>query len=184
MRETIVAMFDNTSDAHAAVRELVDNGFTRESISIISREGADQYGELLDPMPMDDTVEGVAGGALLGGLTGLVVGLFALAIPGVGPVIAAGPIAAALTGAGVGAVTGGLVGALVDLGYDEDTAGYYAEGVRRGGVLVAVNASNRQQLAHQILSRYNPVDIDHRVTDWRHEGWNRFDPAGEPYRSV
>jgi uncharacterized membrane protein len=182
MRETIVALFDNSSDAHAAVRELVDNGFTREAISIVGREGADQYGELLDPMPMDDTVEGVASGALLGGLTGLVVGLFALAIPGVGPVIAAGPIAAALTGAGVGAVTGGLVGALVDLGYDEDTAGHYAEGVRRGGVLLTVNTGNRHDLAHSIISRFNPVDIDHRVADWREEGYNRFDPAGQSYR--
>ena len=181
MRETVVAMFDNVNDAQAAVRELVDNGFTRENISLVSREGADQYGELLDPLPMDDTIEGVASGALLGGLTGLVVGLFALAIPGVGPVIAAGPIAAALTGAGVGAVTGGLVGALVDLGYDEDTAGYYAEGVRRGSVLVAVKAGNRHELAHSILTRFNPADIDDRVADWREEGWSRFDPAGQPY---
>lgn len=182
MRETIVALFDNVTDAQASVRELLDNGFTRENISLVSREGADQYGELLDPLPMDDTIEGVASGALLGGLTGLVVGLFALAIPGVGPVIAAGPIAAALTGAGVGAVTGGLVGALVDLGYDEDTAGYYAEGVRRGGVLVTVNATNRHDLAHSILNRFNPVNIDDRATDWREEGWNRFDPAGQPYK--
>jgi hypothetical protein len=182
MRETVVALFDNITDAQAAVRELLDNGFTRENLSLVSREGADQYGELLDPLPMDDTIEGVASGALLGGLTGLVVGLFALAIPGVGPVIAAGPIAAALTGAGVGAVTGGLVGALVDLGYDEDTAGYYAEGVRRGGVLLTVHAGNRHDLAHSIVTRFNPVNIDDRVTDWRAEGWNRFDPAGQPYR--
>src|SRR5690606_38716981 len=101
-------------------------------------------------------------GAVLGGLGGLLVGLGALTIPGIGPVIAAGPLAAALTGlagAGAGAVaggvTGGLIGALTGLGVPEENAQYYAEGIRRGGVLVTARvADNRTSEAVDILNRY------------------------------
>jgi len=89
---------------------------------------------------------GAVGGGILGGLAGLLVGLGALTIPGIGPVLAAGPLAAALgttlAGAGIGAAAGGLVGALVGIGVPEEEAEYYAEGVRRGGVLVSVHASD------------------------------------------
>jgi uncharacterized membrane protein len=118
----------------------------------------------------------------LGGLGGFVVGLAALAIPGVGPILAAGPIASALVGAGVGAVTGGLIGALVDLGLDEDEAEYFAEGVRRGSTLVTVRVpDNMADRALSILNRYNPVDLDSRVNMWRESGLSRFDPEAEPY---
>jgi uncharacterized protein (TIGR02271 family) len=103
------------------------------------------------------------------------IGLGALAIPGVGPIIAAGPIAAALAGAGVGAVTGGLIGALVDAGIPEEEANIYSEGVRRGGTLVMVNASDdRASEVARIMERFNPVNVDERSAEWEQAGWERF----------
>jgi hypothetical protein len=126
---------------------------------------------------------------VLGGLAGVLVGLGALAIPGIGPVIAAGPLAAALTGlagAGAGAVaggvTGGLIGALVDMGVPQETAQYYAEGIRRGGTLVTVRSDDTfTDRVVDILNRHDPVDINERATHWRQAGWTEFDPNARPY---
>jgi uncharacterized protein (TIGR02271 family) len=128
---------------------------------------------------MDDTAKGAGIGAALGGLGGLLVGLGALAIPGIGPVIAAGPIAAALAGAGIGAVTGGIIGALVDLGVPEESAHVYAESVRRGNVLVAAQvADDRVDEASRIMERTGLLDIEHEAQGWRSSGWSRFDDEG------
>jgi hypothetical protein len=92
--------------------------------------------------------------------------------------IAAGPLAtvlAGLAGAGAGAVAGGILGALVDLGIPEETAGYYAEGVRRGGTLVSVRVDDQYtDKALNILNRHNPVDLNERTTQWRSEGWTGY----------
>jgi hypothetical protein len=180
---TVSALYDNSTDAQNAVRDLVNHGFSRDRVNVIASDAAGEYAEYYgQDIPADDTLEGVATGALLGGLGGFVLGLAALAIPGVGPVLAAGPIASALIGAGAGAVTGGMVGALVDLGLDEDMAGYYAEGVRRGSILVTANVpDNMTERATDILARYNPVDLNRRVGYWREHGWTQFDPEAEPY---
>lgn len=186
MTTTVSALFDNAMDVQNAVRDLVNSGFSRENISVIASDAAGEYAEYhgMD-LPADDTLEGIATGTLLGGLGGFVVGLAALAIPGVGPILAAGPIASALVGAGVGAVTGGLIGALVDLGLDEDEAGYYAEGVRRGSTLVTARvADNMAERARSILNRYNPVDINTRANLWRESGWTTFDPQAKPYTTT
>ena len=183
MTKTVSALFDNVSDAQYAVQDLIDNGFLQRDISLIASDAAGEFVAYHGKdLPADDTLAGMGTGAVLGGLTGLLVGLAALAIPGVGPVIAAGPIAAAITGAGVGAVTGGIVGALVDLGIDEDEAGYYAEGVRRGGTLLTVQTTDA--MAHRaadILERHDPVNVEERVTYWRERGWTGYEPTAEPY---
>src|SRR5947207_11774476 len=85
---------------------------------------------------------GAGVGAVVGGLGGLLLGLGALAIPGIGPIIAAGPLVAALGGAAAGAAVGGLIGALTKMGVPEEEAHIYAEGVRRGGTLVTVTADD------------------------------------------
>lgn len=194
MARNVVAIYDTFQMANDAVRELVDNGFPRDNISIIANN---ERGEFTDTAATtgdavaDETGAGAgvgAGiGAAIGGIGGLLVGLGALTIPGIGPVIAAGPLAVALstlTGAGVGAVaggvTGGLLGALVGLGIPEEEAGYYAEGVRRGGVLVTVQADeyNADQIT-SILNRHNPVDINERASEWRASGWSGYDPNAE-----
>ncbi len=188
MAKTVVALFDDMNHAQMAVRELQDGGFRREDISLVAsdatREGMRSEGT-------GDTGEAVATGAIggagigaaLGGVAGLLVGLGALTIPGIGPIVAAGPIAAALAGAGMGAVAGGLVGALVGLGVPEDEAGYYAEGVRRGGTLVTVQTSDEMaNRAADALNRHHPVNIKQRASSWRESGWRGFDPDAKLYR--
>lgn len=171
MSRTVLALYDTLEEARAAVRGLVDNEFDRDQISIVARDKEEafaEYGE--EPTPVEEVVDGMNTGAFLGGLTGLIVGLFALVIPGVGPVIAAGPVAAALAGTGTGIIIGSLVGVLADLGIDEEEAHYYAEGIRRGGVLVAVSTSEAlADDAAAILDTYNPVDLEAQAAEWDKE---------------
>ena len=180
MAKTVAALFENGSEAYGAVKELLEHGFAHDDISVMTHEATSSDDVVTD----DDSVSGVAGGAgigaALGGVGGLVLGLTALAVPGVGPIIAAGPIAAALVGAGVGAAAGGLIGALVDIGIPEDHAYYYGEGMRRGGVLVTVATKDETaEQAESILSRHNPIDLSSRAEEWRKSGWSRFDPEAD-----
>jgi hypothetical protein len=192
MTTTLSALYDNAADAQNAVRDLVNNGFARENISVVAGDAAGEYahGEYAhyegEEIPEVETLDGAATGAVLGGMGGLVVGLAALAIPGVGPVLAAGPIASALVaagvGAGVGAAAGGLIGALVDMGVGEEQAAYYAEGVRRGGTLVTVQTDDdRVDQAMDVLDSYDPIDLEERVSQWQEYGWQAYDPNAEPY---
>jgi hypothetical protein len=189
MATTVIGLYDRLEDAQNAVSELVSAGFPREDISIVAADTEGKFKTYVGA-PDEEVGEGVATGAgvgaAVGGLGGLLVGLGALVIPGIGPVLAAGPIASALigagVGAGVGAVTGGLIGALVDVGVPEEQANLYAEGVRRGGTLVKVTApEDRSNEATRIMNRFNPIDIDQRATTWRSEKWSRFDPNATPY---
>jgi hypothetical protein len=188
MTKTIVGLYDRFEDAQAAVRELTEAGFERENISMVA---SDAEGKYTRDMHLEERAEDAASGAVtgagvgavLGGLGGLLVGLGALAIPGIGPVLAAGPLAAALAGAGIGAAAGGLMGALVDLGIPEEEAGYYAEGLRRGGTLVSLTTGDeRSGEAARIMNRHNPVDLDRRSQHWtREDGWQGYDRSAQPY---
>lgn len=184
--KTIVALYDDFVEAQRTVQDLVDNGFQRNNISLVASDAEGEYADYLAQTDVDEDVsaaEGAGFGAIVGGLTGLLVSLTALAIPGIGPVLVAGPIAATLIGAGVGAVTGGIVGALVDLGVPEDEAGYYAEGVRRGGTLVTVTTSDHMsERAIEIMDSHNPIDVEERVATWQESGWTGYDPNSEPYK--
>lgn len=190
---TVVALFDRFEDAQNAISALNSEGYQRENINLIANDVNGEYARSLGLDPnkrMDATAqdagEGAAAGAgigaVLGGIGGLLLGLGALAIPGVGPVLAAGPIVSALAGAGIGAVAGGLVGALVDLGIPEEHAQYYAEGVRRGGSLVTVRVEDHQaDHIRDLLNRFNPVDLETRARVWRdRENWTGYDPNAEP----
>jgi uncharacterized membrane protein len=183
MKTTVSALYDNATDAHATVRDLVDDGVRRDNISLVASDAAGEYVDYHgEDLPADDTIGGAAAGAMFGGIGGLLVGLAALAIPGIGPIVAAGPIAAALTGAGIGALTGGLLGALIDLGVDEDSAEYYAEGVRRGGTLVTAHVDEGiAERVADIMERHDPVDLERRVSYWREQGWTGYDPDADPY---
>jgi len=96
--------------------------------------------------------------------------------------VAAGPLIATLTGAGVGAMAGGLIGALTDIGVPEEEAGYYAEGVRRGGTLVTVNAEDGMvDRAVDILEDHNAVDVEQRASSWNQSGWTGYSSTAKPY---
>ncbi len=142
--KTIAAFFDHPEDADAVIEELNFRGIDKNQISVIAHERAVPPRSVSAPAaPVEKAMTlGVTGGAALGGLGGFLIGAGALAIPGIGPVLAAGTLAAALTGGavgtGVGMLTGGLAGALVGWELSEDEARLYAEGVRQGGILLAV----------------------------------------------
>jgi uncharacterized membrane protein len=107
----------------------------------------------------------------VGGLGGLLLGLAALAIPGIGPVIAAGPLGAALLGAGLGTVSGGIIGALVDIGVAEQEARDYAEALRRGGTVVAVKTEGLMiDRAIEIMEQHGAIDMNKRMAEWQRSG--------------
>jgi len=192
MKQTVVGLFDRMEDAQDAVRGLKDAGFGGSDISLIAH---DLEGFFFNDTATTEkkhtgaTAGGATTGAVLGGIGGLLVGLGALVIPGIGPVIAAGPLAAgisAVVGAGAGAVAGGvaggLLGALVSAGIPKEEAQYYAEGVRRGGALVSVTADDtRIAQAQRILEQHHPVNIQNRVDQWRQSGWKGYDEKAQPY---
>src|SRR3954452_8454086 len=169
--KTVVGVFNSVSDAQAAVRELESHGIPRDEISLVANKNAVGY-DTMDPADRDkasDVVADAGIGAAIGGVGGLLLSAAgALTIPVIGPILAAGPIAAALTGAGIGAAAGGLIGALTESGIPEDEAKHYAEGVRRGDVLVTVRAE--QGMADQvsdILDRNHAINVEDRVSDWK-----------------
>ena len=168
--KTIVGLYDDIATARRVVEELAAAGFERGDISLVANN--QMTGATPTTGATGGNGEAVAEGALvggaLGGLGGLLLGLGALAIPGIGPVVAAGPIVAGLTGAGIGAAVGGLAGALVNWGVPEEEAEFYAEGVRRGGTLVAVKSDDsRVNEALRIMNQYGPVDVRDRSNLWR-----------------
>ncbi|MHB0876815.1 MAG: hypothetical protein ACYC5O_12325 [Anaerolineae bacterium] len=187
MARTVVAMYDSVDEARDAVHDLQQVGFMADSISLVTCElpggpARAEHPEGAGSRAAEGVGVGGGIGAVLGGAAGLLVGLGTLAIPGVGPVVAAGPLLAALAGAGTGATAGGIVGALIGAGIPEHEAQAYAEGVRRGGTLVSVNAPDADaDRAATVMQRFNPVDIERRSDTWRGEGWERFDQYARPF---
>ncbi|RWC26016.1 MAG: hypothetical protein EOS27_26455, partial [Mesorhizobium sp.] len=128
-------------------------------------------------------------GAVIGGAGGLLTGLGLMAIPGVGPVVAAGWLAAtaagAVGGAVVGGAAGGIVGALTDSGVPERDAHVYAEGVRRGGTLVTAKVNDELvDEAERILRQTNSVNLEERRGVYEAGGWTRFDADADPYGDI
>jgi uncharacterized protein (TIGR02271 family) len=179
MASTVVGLFDSWDEAQGAVQDLVSSGFSREDIGVTANDAEGRFAGMKDTGEHADTGSAAAAGAgigaVLGGIGGVLVGLGLLTIPGIGPILAAGPIAAALAGAGIGAAAGGLLGALTHLGVPEEDAHTYAEGVRRGGTLVTVTSDDaRTSLATDILNRHGAIDIESRAAEWRKTGWSGF----------
>jgi hypothetical protein len=191
MIKTVIASFDTLAEADSAARALRAAGFLDNDINIVANDKQRNFASDAPQRPpqaiaADDAAKGaatgvVAGGAL-GGAAGLAASLMGLAIPGIGAILAAGPIAAALMGAGAGAVAGGLIGALVDLGVPETHAEYYAEAVRRGAALVTVRTdASRTDEADEIMRQHGAIDIEERVARWRSTGWKGYDPSDPPW---
>lgn len=174
----VVGMFENTRDVDQVIAALHNAGYTKPQLGVIARRGV-----VKEKTSLFTTTEvgAIAGGAL-GGVGGLLVGLnvVTLAIPGIGEVVAAVDLltvlGATLLGAGIGAVGGGLVGALVGLGLPEHEAHVYAEGVKRGNILVTVQAPTEQMAAvTDIFTQGNAVDVSTRRQEWTVEGWTQFE---------
>lgn len=183
--KTVVGIFNSVQDAENCVSELERIGIPRGDISLVANKHATGYhGDTETASDKTSDVVADAGiGAAIGGVGGLLLSAAgALTIPVIGPILAAGPIAAALTGAGVGAAAGGLIGALTESGIPEDEAKYYAEGVRRGDVLVTVksDAVNADR-AREIMDDNGAVDVNDRLSNWKDRGWSGYDASARPY---
>jgi len=179
--KTIVGLFDDFAQAKQAALDLEAAGISHDDISIVANnEGGRYAANSGETIATDDgtTVSGHAighdakVGAGIGGVAGLVLGLTGLAIPGLGWIAGAGWLMGAILGAGTGAVIGGLVGALTHVGVPHEDATHYTEGVRRGGTLLAVKATDEQAYrVAQILSDGGAVNIDERAEQYRSEGF-------------
>ena len=192
-RRTIAGLFRDRETAERAIQDLKDAGFRGDQIGIVMRDRNEQ-GEMVEQTgthAATGAVSGIVGGGILGGLVGFLLGIGALAIPGIGPVVAGGALASALgvaggtaaAGAGIGAAAGGIVGALIGMGIPETEARHFEAGVRAGGVLVTVETRGRAQEALEILER-NGADTGSEALDAAREA-NAL-PAGEaePRREV
>jgi hypothetical protein len=181
---TVTGLFDDYSDASAAVGALESAGVRSEDISIVSNNADSRQGDKSNAAEGAGTGAGI--GAAVGGAGGLLTGLGLMAIPGVGPVVAAGWLAATAVGVAAGAVAGGaaggIIGALTRSGVSEDDAHVYAEGVRRGGSLVTAKVDDALvPEAEAILQRSNWVDPAQRRQSYNEQGWTRFDDTLDPY---
>lgn len=181
--KTIVGVFNSVPDAHSAVRELEAQGISRDEISVVANKNATGFETMDNRDKASDVVADAGIGAAIGGVGGLLLSAAgALTIPVIGPILAAGPIAAALTGAGIGAAAGGLIGALTESGIPEEEAKYYAEGVRRGDVLVTVKTDEvMSERVCDILDRHDAIDVEDRVQNWKSRGWSGWNENAKPY---
>ena len=201
--KTVIGLFDDFSAANAATEALVARNFDRNDISIAANNASGQQaaatadgdgtnahaGERREAM-QDAAKNGAGAGAVvgtgIGGTVGLLAGLGIIMIPGIGPIIAAGPLVAALTGAGVGAAAGaavgGLVGALTRIGVPEHDAHFFAELVRRGGTLLMVRAEDAlAEDAADILTQHGAVDVDERRAHFERSGFASHDVNAPAY---
>src|SRR6476620_10218205 len=189
MTVTISRLYDNYSTGQQAVQRLEAAGVPHSDFSIVANNSDSWFsGDNKvdrDRDGVDDRAEGAGKGAGIGagvgGAAGLLAGLGLLAIPGLGPVVAAGWLAATAVGAAAGAATGGIVGALTEAGVSEEDAPLYAEGVRRGGTLVSARVAESDRGRLDALLNKSSVNLRDRSAAWQKAGWKSFDPASKPY---
>jgi hypothetical protein len=186
--ELVTGLFENPQQAHEAIEALKQAGFEmKRNMGVMVREGILEEHMEWDrtPAATHGAVAGGAGGSALGGLVGLLAGLGALTIPGLGPVLAVGTLVAALESAAVGAAAGAgagsVIGALMGLGLPEDEAHLYAEGVKRGGVLVTVEAEEEHaEKALAVMQKMGALNVEEQSREWTQKGWVEFQPDQMP----
>ncbi len=163
MSTAVFCIAKSASQAERIVTDLRTAGFNSSDISALfpDKEGTRDFAHEQNTKAPEGAATGVGAGGLLGGTLGWLAGIGALAIPGVGPLIAAGPIMAALSGAAVGAALGGVTGALVGMGIPEYEAKRYEGKVRDGNILISVHTedSNERSRAQEIFERAGAEDI-------------------------
>jgi hypothetical protein len=159
----VFGIYKNSMQAEQAVNRLVDAGFSNNDISVLmpDAQSSKEFAHEKNTKAPEGATTGVTTGGVVGGALGLLAGIGVLAIPGVGPFIAAGPIMGALAGLGVGGAVGGLVGALVGMGIPEYEAKRYEGHVKNGGVLLSVHCDTSEEItrAKDLLKQTGADDI-------------------------
>jgi len=191
MTKTISRLYNSYERAAQAVRDLEAAGVPHSDISIVANNSENWYSDNSatkrvdrDGDGVDDRAEsagkGAGVGAAVGGTAGLLAGLGLLAIPGVGPVVAAGWLIATAAGAAAGGLTGGIIGALTQAGVSDEDAQVYAEGLRRGGTLVTARVADAAASKLEgVLDRSSLRTSDLR-SSYSKTGWKSFDPQSKP----
>ena len=160
---SVFAVYSTRGQIERTVDVLRERGFRATDISVLwpENEGSKDLAHELHSKAPEGATAGAGTGAIIGGTLGWLAGIGALAIPGIGPLIAAGPIVAALAGAGAAGALGGITGALIGYGVPEYEAKRYEGRIRKGGMLLSVHADNREwaQKAKQILTESGGEDI-------------------------
>src|SRR4051794_1057922 len=162
-KTSVFCIAKSHSQAEQIVERLQTSGFASSEISVLlpDTQGKHDIGHVKATKAPEGATTGAATGGVTGGVLGLLAGIGALAIPGVGPFIAAGPIMAALSGAAIGATTGGVIGGLVGMGIPEIEAKRYEEKLRTGNYLIAVHThdGNEEDRAKQIFKDAGAEDV-------------------------
>jgi len=190
MAKTIIALHDDVQSASRSIRELLEDGFTHEQISLVTPAVAQAVPREVFPREIFPLGTVDFGGSLasepkplpLDELRALLTDVDTIKVPIVGTVHAAGALAVELSihssvafGTTARGVQSGMMGALMKMGVSEERAHYYAEGVRRGGTLVMVKTPDyRARDAVEIINRHRPVDLNQRAREWRQGGWTGF----------
>lgn len=177
----VYGIYRTRPDAENAVDQLLASGFRSEDISVLLQDnvGTKDFAHEKHTKAPEGTATGAVAGGAIGGTLGLLAGIGALAIPGVGPLIAAGPIMATLAGVGSGGVVGGLIGALAGMGIPEFEAKRYEGRIKEGGILLSVHCDNSEWVnrAKDLLKRTGADDIASTG-----EASADYAKAGKPFR--
>lgn len=180
-KKSVFSLARDEGQACRIVENLQSAGFSNNDISVLlpDKTGTREFAHEKGTKAPEGAVTGAGTGAVLGGVLGWLVGIGSLAIPGVGPFIAAGPIMAALSGAAIGGTAGGLVGALVGMGIPEYEAKRYEARLREGRILISVHCEDSDQTKRvkEIFERAGAEDIasagEASVKDKDREGYRR-----------
>jgi hypothetical protein len=163
MKKATIGVLDNRGQAEAIVTNLEGAGVPASDISALlpDKHGTKDFAHEVGTKAPEGAVAGASAGGALGGTLGVLVGIGALAIPGLGPLIAAGPLLAALSGAAAGATVGGLTGALIGFGIPEMEAKHYEGKLKGGNILIAVHteSGDQQKTAEKILKEGGATDV-------------------------
>jgi len=183
--KTVAAVFSTMPEVVRAVRELERAGVSSAAISVIAGNDADRHKEYLEKSQHAARSAGAAAasGASFGGGVGILASLVVLAIPGVGPVIAGGAIAAVLTGFGVGAAGGGLISAFHGMAIPHEQAPLYEEAVRRGALMVVVEVDEpMEREVVDAMAGNGGRHLEDVVDTWKAAGWSG--PKSDPHPYV
>lgn len=163
MKKSVMCIVDTQARAESIVNDVERAGFSRDDVSVLlpSKSGTKDFAHEHSTKAPEGAVAGVGAGGVLGGTLGLLAGIGALAIPGVGPLIAAGPLLAALSGAAAGATVGGIAGGLVGMGIPEIEAKRYEGKIQGGNLLISVHVETgeEQKRVEEIFKAAKADDI-------------------------
>ena len=188
MKKSVMCIVETQGKAEFIVDQVVQAGFPRSDVSVLlpSKSGTKDFAHEHNTKAPEGAVAGVSAGGAVGGTLGLLAGIGALAIPGLGPFIAAGPLLAALSGAAAGAAVGGITGALIGMGIPEMEAKRYEGKIKGGNILISVhtNSSDEQKRIEVIFKKNGAYDIvsasESSVPAARPPPSNEYHPALSP----